>query len=460
MTDAPHVRRRLPLLAFLLAAAVLITASVMVTRWNRPAPRAESRVASVQTFDASTAPFAAAEDWPRWRGPRGDGISRENLPDTLPDTGPTRLWSAEVGEGYSSPVAHAGRVYLFTLSARHEVLTCFDADSGRILWSDASDGAMWSGSYPGTRATPVIDGDAIYTYGGAGELVARDLASGKPRWKLHVLKTTGSRNMGWGTASSPLLVGDNIVVQSGKDKAVALAVRKTDGQVAWQSEARGNGGYAHPVLADVNGKPQLVVFAGEGPVGMDPDTGKTLWTEAWKTSYDVNASTPIYRDGHLLVTSEYGRGAMMLKLDGNGATKLWESKEVQSKFPGTVLDGDALYANSSGTIKCMHWPDGKILWEARDPKLRLGAGGSIVRAGDKLLTMSERGKLSLAKATPAGIELLSQADLFDGSDVWSTPLVYGGRLYAKGVSEFVCFDLSGKIAPTTREVAQTQETTH
>lgn len=451
-------RRRSPLIALVTAAVLLLVLGGVAAWWvqrSRASKPVVSRVASVRTYDAPGKAFAAVEEWPRWRGPRGDGISRETgIADRFPPEGPAQLWAAEVGVGYSSPVARAGRVYLFTLNDRREVLTAFDANSGKIVWSDASDGAMWAGGYPGTRATPLIDGEAIYTYGGAGELMCRDLATGAARWRINVLKTTDSRNLGWGTASSPLMVGDRLVVQSGKDASVAVAVRKTDGGVAWQSEARGNGGYAHPILADVGGREQLVVFAGEAVVGMNPETGKTLWSQPWQTSYDVNASTPVYRDGHLLITSEYGRGAMMLKLDGNGATKLWEHKDIQSKYPGTILDGDVLYANSSGIIKCMSWPDGKILWEAKDTKLRLGAGGSLVRVGDRLLTLSERGKLSLSQATPEAIELITQADIFDGSDVWATPLLYGGRLYAKGVTEFVCFDLSGKLHPTTGQQTQ------
>jgi hypothetical protein len=97
-----------------------------------------------------------------------------------------------------------------------------------------------------------------------------------------------------------------------------------------------------------------------------------------------------------------------------------------------------------------------IVWVAKDPKLRIGTGGSMFRVGDRLVTMSERGKLSICRATPQGIELLAQAQVMDGREVWSTPLIYGGRLYAKGDTEFVCFDLSGRAGPQTQEVAQTQ----
>ena len=452
--------RRRPLFVRLtvLAVALVIGGAAAVKLWRKlRGPRlADTRIALRLSYDVPATDFQAAEDWPRWRGPRGDAISRETaILDTFPDGGPPVLWAADVGIGYSSPIGHRGRVYLFTLNERREVLTCFDAHGGRIVWSDASDGSMWAGGYPGTRATPAIDGDAVYTYGGAGELVCRDLASGKPRWKLNVLKLTDSRNLGWGTASSPLVAGDRIYVQSGKDGSVAVAVDKDNGSVIWQSEARGVGGYAHPILADVAGKPQLVLFAGEAVVGVDPDNGRTLWSVPWQTSYDVNAATPIYRDGRLMISSEYGHGSMMLQLDGAGATKLWETSDIQSKFSNLILDGDILFANSAGIIKCMSWPDGKILWEAKDRELRLGVGGSILRVGDRLLTLSDRGKLSICRGSRDGIELLSQAQILDAREVWASPLLYGGRLYAKGDSELLCVDLSGKFKPAT-EVAQTQ----
>jgi outer membrane protein assembly factor BamB len=446
-------RLRWAIVLVVLFVAAIATAKV-VRRVMGYKPLPPTRIALRQPAAPTTnvSLTGAVEDWPRWRGPREDGISRETgIVSQLPPGGPPQVWSADVGIGYSSPVAVGGRLYLFTLVQGKETLTAFDAGSGQILWSDESAGPAWKTRYPGTRATPVVEGDAIYTYGGGGELTCRDLASGKPRWTVNILKTTGSEPLGWGQGSSPLLVGDLMYVQSGQGGAIAVAVKKGDGSVAWQSEARGVGGYAHPILADVSGQQQLVVFGGKAVFGMDPASGKTLWQQPWETNFDVNAATPVYRDGHVFVSSEYNKGCMMLRLTPGGAEKLWENKEVQSKVNGMILDGDHLYANSSGTIKCMSWPDGKIAWSAADSSLRLGAGGSIVRVGnDRLLAMSDRGKLTIARATPEKIEVLGQSQLLDGREVWATPLLYGGRLYAKGDTELVCFDLTGKSAPQTQ----------
>jgi outer membrane protein assembly factor BamB len=388
----------------------------------------------------------AAEDWPKWLGPQGNGISRETVStDQWPRSGPKQVWGKTVGVGHSSPVAVDGRVYLFHLVGSQDHLTCFDAETGKVVWDQKYNGG-WTGAYKGTRSTPVIEKDdnRIYTLGGAGHLVCRELDSGKPVWALDVLKASNSQPLQWGQASSPLVLGDHIYVQGGDGGALAVCVDKRRGQPVWQSQARDKGGYAHIVQVDPGGVPQLVVFGGRAVYGLDPERGRTLWQEPWQTSYDVNAATPVYRDGYLFVSSEYNHGCMMLKLDGRGAKKLWDKRDVQCKFQPPILDGDHLYVNSAGTIKCMSWPDGKVVWESKDRKLELGAGGSMVRVGDKLVTLSERGKLSLVLATPEGAKPLAQSQLFDAREVWSTPLIYGGRLYAKGGEEFVCLDLGGE----------------
>lgn len=388
----------------------------------------------------------APEDWPRWLGPQGDGISRETVSvEKWSRSGPRQVWATKVGVGHSSPVAADGRVYLFHLAGGRDNLTCFDAENGKVIWNQSYYGG-WTKNYNGTRATPTIvkDENRIYTLGGAGHLVCRELDTGKPVWALDVLKATSSRPLEWGAASSPLIVGNRIYVQGGEGGALALAVDKRTGQPAWQSQARDKGGYAHIIMVDVSGEPQLIVFGGKAVYGLDPDKGRTLWSEPWHTQYDVNAATPIYRNGHLFVSSEYNHGCMMLRLEPHGAKKLWEKRDIQCKFQPPILDGEHLYANSAGTLKCMSWPDGKIVWACKDRKLNLGAGGSMVRVGDKLITLSERGKLSLVHATPEGIKPLGQVQQFDARDVWSTPLLYGGRLYAKGGEELACLDLGGQ----------------
>lgn len=389
---------------------------------------------------------ALAEDWPAYRGPRGDGISKETgLLESFPAAGLKKLWSDTVGIGYSSPVAVDGKVYLFSTiedkdGIQKDTLRAYDADRGKVLWTAAYNNA-WTGAYPGTRCSPVIEGDRIYTYGGAGDLAAWELGTGKPLWQVNVLKQTNSTPCEWGQGSNPLIVGDLIYVQCGKNGPVAVAVNKSSGKIVWQSE-KGLGGYTQPVLVDVQGTKQLIIFGGDAIWAMNPQSGKMIWTHPWKTRYDVNSATPIYRDGHLFVTSDYNHGCIMLKLAADSATKLWENKEVMCRFQSPILEGNALYANSEGTLKCLSWPDGAVKWSSKE--FRIGMGGSLVRVGDKFVLLGENGKIALAAGGADGFKLISEFQLVQGKEVWSSPLIYRGKLYAKGKDDFVCVEFSAK----------------
>lgn len=408
--------------------------------------RSKSLSAFAVLFAAANLCFA--EEWPKWRGPEGTGISTERgLAEKWPADGPKRVWSQQVGLGFSSPIALDGKIYQFSQDGNQDgnkdVLACFDAESGKVLWNQSSDGGYPNGDYEGSRATPTIDSEKIYTYGGGGDLICRELADGSLVWHLNVLKETNSQLLQWGQASSPLVTAELVYVQSGQGGAIAVAVDKSTGKICWQSAARGKAGYAAPIIVEVSKHRQLIVFAGEAVFGMDPETGKTIWQQPWRTQYGVNAATPIFDHQQLLVTSDYGAGCMMLTLSASGAKKDFQSNTVDSKIQTPILEGQYLYCNSKGTIECVTWPDCKLVWEAKEHDLRLGAGGSLVRVGDNLIAMSERGKLSLVQATPQEHKLISQVSLFDFDRVWSTPLIYHGNLYAKGRDELVCLDISG-----------------
>ena len=402
--------------------------------------------------------IAAVEPWPKWRGPRGDGKSRESLGDSWPAEGLKQLWAWKVGLGYSSPVAVGERVLLFSLKDGQEVLTCFDANTGEHLWSNQS-ATGYTSKYEGTRATPTIVGDVVYTYGGTGELLCRNLSDGTVRWRQDVLAVGGGKVNDWGVASSPLVDNGRVYVQGGPDGHIAIAFAADTGAVIWKSQEVGISGYAAPIMADVQGTPQLIIFSGEAVIGMDPATGRTIWQQPWKTDYYVNATTPIYRDGLLYVSSEYGKGGMLFRLNPTGAEPVWDApkRDIQSKFQGLILEGNLLYGNSRGSLVGVDWPSGKRKWKAGDSDLQLREGGSVVpAAGDKVLLLSSDGVLSLAQLTADGPRLISQFQAVeDGSNVWSVPLIYGEKVYVKGNKTFVCYALpslgQAETQPATAE---------
>lgn len=389
---------------------------------------------------------ASSQDWPQWRGPKRDGIAPANgLATRWGSDGPPRLWRVPVGLGYSSPIAVDGVVYAFGQDDKDHRLTALSAADGNTLWTQAYPAAWSDRSYPGTRATPAIAGERIYTFGGGGELTCRRISDGKLIWQVNVLELTGSKPIHWGCASSPLVVNGTVYVQAGAGNATAVALDAADGSVVWKSQYDGPAGYATIAQANVDGTDMLLVFAGTDLVAMDPADGRTLWTLGYETDYRINAATPIVRDDLVFITHAYRRSiGTMLRIRPDGVETVWENGHIASKFVTPILDGDELYANSNGTLVAVAWDDGSLLWRCEDKALQLAEGGSVLRAGDMLITLSANGELSLAHATPESVELRGQVDLFERNTNWATPLLYEGKLYVKGNTDLICLDATAK----------------
>lgn len=396
-----------------------------------------------------------AEEWPQWRGPKDDGIVREEkIAEKWPAGGPKKLWEKEVGVGFSSPVGMGGKVYVFAMSGGKDTLYCFDAASGAEGWKQSYETKL-EGHMPresltkdwtGTRASPVIEGDKIYTYGFSGDLVCRELADGKLVWHTNVLAETGARPITWAQASNPTIDGDVIYVQGGSGGALAVAVNKKDGKVIWKAE-EALGGYAKVTVADVGGQKQLIVFGGKALYGLNPADGKTLWSEPYETEYDVNAATPIYKDGKVLVTSSYRQGRITLyEVTAGGVKKVWSNKDITMRFQPPIVEDGYIYGTQKdpGFVTCLKWEDGSVVWRSTE---KISQGGSLLRVGgDKMILMSQTGEGILARVTPKGLEKLSEAKLVadNSKNVWSTPLVYQGKLFVKGRDGLACYDIGAK----------------
>lgn len=392
---------------------------------------------------------AARAEIIQWRGPDRSGIyPAQGLATAWPAEGPKQLWSAKTGIGYATPVGHDGKIYIFYLdeSAGKDVLECLDAKTGKSIWKQSYDKG-YTADFKGTRCTPVIEGERIYTYGGNSQLIAWNLADGKQIWSLDVLKETGGKNKRWGISSMPLIVGDVMYVQGGEGAAAAVCVEKATGKIVWKSEAQG-GGYATPVLMRASDGPVLLCFGHEKLVGMNPKDGKTLWTldEKWEIEWNVNATMPIVHEGKVFITCAYKNGhAGIYEVTAAGIKQVWNGKDVTARFQPGILEKGFVYVNSEGTLKCIDLNTGKVQWAVTNDRTLLGMGGSLVRFGDMLVLLSERGKLTLGKATPEKFEKISQVNkAVEGTKVWSSPLIYDGKLYLKGTDELLCYDISAK----------------
>jgi outer membrane protein assembly factor BamB len=393
---------------------------------------------------------ALAEDWPCWRGPHHDGISRETgLLTAWPKDGPRRLWKTELSGGFSAVVVADGRLFTQTKEKNQEVVVCLDPATGRDLWRYRYDcdytlhptftGGGRPKSRTGPRSTPTVDGERVYTLGATGILLCLEAKTGKPVWRQELLKIAGRDCNSHGYNACPLVVGDRVYVQPGGPNGRSLAaLDKHDGRIVWQA-LDDPIGHGTPIWVEAGGHPEVVFFTGAGAVGVTPEDGHLLWRYPWTTRYDLNIATPIYADGKVFVSSNYGTGGAVFRLKADEPETLWKTKSMQSHFSTSVLYGGHLYGSSDARLRCVDFETGAIKWD----KVGLGRS-SLVVANGHLIILGEQGQLVLAKLTPDAYTPVSQCQVFDERTLtWTVPVVSGGRLFVRCENALVALDLRG-----------------
>jgi len=436
----------------------------------------------------STVP-ASAEDWPEWRGAGRRGVwSESGIVERFPEQGLSFTWRVAIAEGYAGPAVAGGRVFVSDFVRESgirgtERALCLDEASGDLLWK-----REWPVDYSGTqpkwasgpRATPTVDGDRVYFMGGMGMLWALDTKTGKPLWKHDLVSDYEAEVPAWGVASAPLVVKDLLVtLVGGDDGATVVAFDKRTGEEKWRAiPETGDPGYAPPLIAEVGGVRQLIIWHPKAVYSLAPSTGKVLWKQIHEVGMAMTVATPVVDRDRLLVSSFFD-GAMLLRLGGKeaGAEVLWhkkgtseqprDSRGLHALITTPVIDGDMVYGiGSYGEMRGLKISTGERVWESLD---LLGeharwAAGLIVRNGDRYLVNTDRGDLVLARFTPKGYEEIDRTFLIEptstgggrrerGAVNWSHPAYANGHVVARNDREIVRASLlpqseSGSATPS------------
>lgn len=366
-----------------------------------------------------------AADWPIWRGPAYDGISTETG-WTLP-ADPQPLWEAQVGLGFSSFTISQGRLLTTGHAGGQDTVFCLDTATGKELWKHSYPADLGDKYYEGgTSATPVFDGDKAYHLSRWGDLLCFDAATGKVLWEKNVQKETGADLPDWGFAGAPLVQGALLILNVGQ---AGLAVEKATGKIVWKSET-GPAGYSTPYPITWDGKKLAVIGSAAAWVAVEVGTGKQLWSHRWNTRYGVNAADPILSGEHLFISSGYNKGCALLKLTAAAPEKVWENKNLKNQFNSSILLDGHLYGidgdqNSRCALKCVRLSDGAELWDAKETGF-----GSLTAADGKLIILTAKGELIIAKATPAEFDVITRAQILNGK-CWSVPVLANHHLYAR-----------------------------
>jgi outer membrane protein assembly factor BamB len=379
-------------------------------------------------------------DWLQYRGPTQNGVVPESLPSPLPkDVKP--LWKINVGTGLSSITVKGDHAFTAgNHDKKNDVLICLDTKTGKEVWrhqySQALEAKYFEG---GPRSTPTLDGGNVYWVAQYGDLFCFDAANGKVKWYKHYQKDFGGRRPDWGYAGSPTVDGDTLLLDVGGDGASTVALNKNTGAVIWKSGSD-QAGYGSPVVTDLNGKRIVLVFKAQALVGYDLRDGSEQFRSEWKTSYDVNAISPVVTGSSILVSSGYNTGAALFKVGANGLTRAWFQKKLRAQMNTPVVTQGHVFGmdgnNGGGNLVCLNLADGSEVW--REKSVR---GGSLVLAGDKLICLTEQGELVIAEASSAGFRPLLRNQLLDGRS-WVQPTYSGGKLFLKNnAGELVCVQL-------------------
>lgn len=381
--------------------------------------------------------FAHAEDWPIWRGPAHDGISREaDWQINWPADGPKQLWKAPVGIGYSSMSVSEGRVFTMGNTDDVDLVSAFDAVNGKALWVHKYDcEAKDPNKYHGTRVTPTVDGPRVYSLSRHGHFFCLEAASGKVVWSKNFGADYGAETPRWGFAGSPLVYGNLLITEVGGNGSSVVAFDKVTGREVWKAGSD-KVAYSSIVPFGPKGKESLAVLSGAGIVGRSPADGAELWRAEWKTSYDVNAATPIVTDGRVFVSSGYGKGCALIDFSSGTTKTLWENKNMRNHVGTCVLVDGHLYGFDERELKCLDLATGEEKWSER----KYGKG-SLLLAGRHWIVYSDRGYLAVADITPEGCTELTGFQALEGKDTWAIPVLANGLLYCRNLDELACYDV-------------------
>ncbi len=371
-----------------------------------------------------------AADWPCWNGPDQNNISKESFSTHWPAEGPKILWKAEVGIGFSSFAVSTGKAYtLGNIEKKKDVLYCFDAESGKEIWTYGYDEPLTAKYYEGgPSATPTVHEGKVYWISKSGKIFCLNADSGQMVWQTKAPCDPPT----WGFAGSALIYGPMAIFNVG---GWGLALNKEDGKPVWESE-KSPSGYATPILFTQNGKSMLAIFGYKACYGVEASTGSKVWSFGWETSYDVNASDPLIVGDLVFVTSGYDHGCGLFRIEGDKGIKIWENKAMRSQISGPVMIGDFVYGIDENQLRCVEFKTGKETWTEKS----IGKG-SLTAADGKLIVLSEKGRLVVAPADPQAFKPIVEAQILSGK-CWTRPVLANGRIYLRNTpGAIVCLDV-------------------
>jgi outer membrane protein assembly factor BamB len=430
------------------------------------------------------APGAITHDWTSFLGPNHNATSTETkLLKQWPKGGPTLLWEFQKGTGYASPAISGSYLVYFHRTGNQERVECLHPETGARYWTFSYSTTFEDryGYNNGPRASPVIDGDRVFIYGAQGKLHCLKLETGQVYWKRDLAAEFKVPQDFFGTASTPLIEGDLLIITVGAPGGPTVAAfDKRSGKMAWGAGDQWGPSYASPVPATVHGKRRVFVFAGgesQPPTGgllvLDPTAGAIDFTFPWRSkSYEsVNAASPVVAGNQVFLSASYKTGGALLNLLPDGSHKLaWTTPDLATHWNTSIYKDGYLYGfdgrnEPDASLAAIEWKTGKLAWRASlewEESFEIQGSarrqrmstyrGTLLSVDGHFLALGELGHLLWLDLTPTGHKQISRAWLFAARETWALPVLSRGLLYVSqntrdmlrgSPPRLLCYDLRG-----------------
>jgi outer membrane protein assembly factor BamB len=408
-----------------------------------PAPTLPAAAPVIEKPAAVPDPEATrVAEWPGFRGPDRNSVVRgTNIETDWSAKPPKEMWRRPVGPGWSSFAVRGNFVYTQEQRGDDEIVAAYDLSTGKPLWRHRDPARFWeSNAGAGPRGTPTIDGARVYALGATGLLNALDARTGAVIWSRNAATDTEKKIPDWGIASSPIVVGDTVIVAT----AGMLAAYDTNtGKPRWLGPKAGSG-YSSPHVATIGGVTQIVLLNVAGATGVSPADGTTLWKHEWNGDGIVQPA--LLAGNELLLGSGSGlfpavgvrRIAVEQNANGWNVQERWTSNGLKPYFNDFVVHKGHAYGVDGSILACIDLEAGTRKWKGG----RFGHGQLILLAEqDLLLVLSEEGELALVKATPDQFTEVARVPALEGK-TWNHPVLVGDVLLVRNDHEMAAFRLS------------------
>lgn len=426
------------------------------------------------------------EDWPRFLGPRADGISTESgLLDKWPTNGPPLVWQKSIGTGYSAPSVRGDKLVLHHRIKDEEIVECFETANGKSLWRYPYPSQFIDpyGYNNGPRCSPLLTTNHCYTFGAEGKLLCLELSSGKLIWQRDADKDWQIPAAFFGVGSTPILEGDLLLVMvGGQPNSGMVALNAQSGKTVWENvgekswqgvpmtgwpgeppvrwqRSEKQAGYATPLVVTIHGQRHVLCLMRQGLVSVDPKTGHvnfSFWFRS-RLNDSVNAMCPVVVDDLILISGAYYKvGSVLLKVkpDGHGVQEVWRNTVLEIHWNTPIYNDGYLYAFSGrnepdARFRCVELKTGKLMWDRDEswiphstPTPNVYGRGSAILADGKLIVLGEGGLLGMFKLSQKAPEEICRFQVPQlHHPCWPAPVLSGKKLYLRSEDRLICYNL-------------------